>query len=247
MRKKIVAGNWKMNLSLQAGEELIKGILKRDKDPTVSGILIPSFVHLSRAASLIKDTPLHLGAQNNHPNKNGAFTGEVSAPMLKSVGVEYVLVGHSERRSYFHENNPQLRSKVKALLEAEIKPIFCCGESLEDRNRGKHFEAVADQLEVVWSLDPKEFEALVIAYEPVWAIGTGKTASVDQAQEMHSFIRAQAQKHFGQLAETTSILYGGSCKPDNAKMLFSQNDVDGGLIGGASLKADDFVAIINSF
>lgn len=247
MRKKIVAGNWKMNLNLEEGKELVRSLIEEDLSTEVECILIPSFVHLSEVRKLIEKTTLKLGSQNNHAEAGGAYTGEVSAAMLRSVGVAYGLVGHSERRTYQQEDSELLAAKVKQLFENEIKPIFCCGESLSERKREQHFETVERQLQPLWELKPKEFEQVVIAYEPVWAIGTGETASAAQAQEMHAFIRAQVQKNFGNLAASCSILYGGSCKPTNAADLFSQEDVDGGLIGGASLKAKDFVSIVNAF
>ena len=247
MRKKIVAGNWKMNLDLEEGKELVRSLIQEDLSTEVECILIPSFVHLSEVSKLTEQTTLKLGSQNNHAVNGGAYTGEVSAKMLQSVGVSYGLVGHSERRIYQKEDAETLSAKVQQLLKNGINPIFCCGESLSERKNSQHFETVEKQLQLLWELEPKEFEQVIIAYEPVWAIGTGETATAEQAQEMHTFIRAQLQKNFGTLAAQCSILYGGSCKPGNAAELFAQEDVDGGLIGGASLKAKDFAAIVNAF
>lgn len=247
MRKKIVAGNWKMNLDLDEGKNLVKNLIQEELSTEVECVLIPSFVHLSELGKLIEESSLKLGSQNNHAEAGGAYTGEVSAAMLRSVGVAYGLVGHSERRVYQQEKSEVLAAKMRQLFENEIKPIFCCGESLNERKNAQHFETVEKQLQPLWKLKPKEFEQVVIAYEPVWAIGTGETASAEQAQEIHAFIRAQVQKHFGTLAADCCILYGGSCKPNNAHELFSQEDVDGGLIGGASLIAKDFAAIVNAF
>jgi len=249
MRKKIVAGNWKMNLKFEEGKELTEEIVERvsNTKKQCEVILFPSFIHLAAVQRITEGYSVKIGSQNNHEQENGAFTGEISAAMLKSVGVNYGLVGHSERRTYFNENNESLLAKTQALLEEKIKPIFCCGEALEDRKNENHFKIVEGQLEVLWSLSPEDLESIVIAYEPVWAIGTGETASAEQAQEMHAFIRTLIQKKKGDgAAETTSILYGGSCNPSNAKELFAQPDVDGGLIGGASLKIDDFMSIIKA-
>ncbi|MEQ8623965.1 MAG: triose-phosphate isomerase [Vicingaceae bacterium] len=250
MRKKIVAGNWKMNLTFKQGKELTEEVVERVSNTKrkCEVILIPSFIHLAAIERITEGYSVKIGAQNNNENKDGAFTGEVSASMLKSVGVNYALVGHSERRTYYHESDETLLAKSKALLAEDIKPIFCCGEALEDRKNERHFDIVKDQLEVLWSLKPEEFEHVIIAYEPVWAIGTGETASAEQAQEMHAFIRDLIKKQKGEKsAEATSILYGGSCNPSNAKELFAQADVDGGLIGGASLKINDFMSIVKSF
>ncbi|MEQ8908914.1 MAG: triose-phosphate isomerase [Vicingaceae bacterium] len=247
MRKKIVAGNWKMNLSVPEGELLAEELTKIELDKTVSTVLIPPFTHLDRVGKKLEDSGILLGAQNSHQEPKGAFTGEVSVAMLKSLCVSFTLVGHSERRTYFKEDNELLKAKTEALLSEGITPIFCCGESLEERKSGNHFETVNQQLQLLWDLAAEDFEKVILAYEPVWAIGTGETATAEQAQEMHAFIRAQIQKHFGKASDTTSIIYGGSCKPSNAKELFAQPDVDGGLIGGASLQADDFAAITNSF
>lgn len=249
MRKKIVAGNWKMNLTFEEGKALTEEVVERvsSSKKQCEVVLIPSFIHLAAVQRISEGYSVRVGSQNNHEKEKGAFTGELSATMLKSVGVNYGLVGHSERRTYFSESNEQLLAKTQALLAENIKPIFCCGEALVDRKNENHFKVVEEQLEVLWSLDPEVFENVVIAYEPVWAIGTGETATAAQAQEMHAFIRNLIQQKKGEsIAESTSILYGGSCNPSNAVELFVQADVDGGLIGGASLKIDDFMSIIKA-
>jgi len=246
MRKKIVAANWKMNKDLQEGIHLVNQI-KNELPILEEGqlvIIIPSHVHLASIGNVLGPI-LTLGAQNVHHEEAGAFTGEVSAKMLKSVGAEYALVGHSERRTYFKEEATDFQGKFNQLFSEGVKPIYCCGEQLEDRNSGVQFEVIAKQLEVLWPLNDKEIDQIVIAYEPVWAIGTGLTATAEQAQEMHAYIRALILDKFDeQIASDISILYGGSCNANNAQELFSKEDVDGGLIGGASLKSDDFLAII---
>ena len=248
MRKKIVAGNWKMNTLLNDGMELAKAVEKLEKEKTSDALAIiaPPFTHLSKVRELIEN--VKLSAQDCASEASGAYTGEVSPEMLLSTGVEYVILGHSERRSYFHEDNPLLNKKVKLALSKGLKPIFCCGEVLEEREAGKLFDVVREQLEVgLKDLTTEEIGRVVIAYEPVWAIGTGVVATPDQAQEMHKFIRDLLVDLFDdKLAENMSILYGGSCKPSNADELFANPDVDGGLIGGASLKAEDFIAIVNA-
>jgi triosephosphate isomerase len=249
MRKKIVAGNWKMNTLLKDGMELAKAVEKLEKEKTSDALVIiaPPFTHLSRVKDLIES--VKLCAQNCASESSGAYTGEVSPEMLLSTGVEYVILGHSERRSYFHEDNLLLNKKVKLALSKGLKPIFCCGEVLEEREQGKLFDVVREQLEVGLSdLTNEQISKVVVAYEPVWAIGTGVVATPDQAQEMHKFIRDLLVDLFDDhVAENMSILYGGSCKPSNAEELFANPDVDGGLIGGASLKAEDFIAIVNAF
>jgi triosephosphate isomerase len=250
MRKMIVAGNWKMNTDLSAAKnlalELKNSLSNYNGDKGV--IIAPPFTNLSEVGNIIKDTPIQLASQNCASEESGAYTGEVSVSMIKSVGAEAVIIGHSERREYFKESNETLLKKLNLTLNAGMRPIFCFGEVLEERESGAHESTVDKQLtETVFKLKPEEFSKVVLAYEPVWAIGTGKVATPEQAQEMHAFIRKRIVENFGEaLAENTTILYGGSCKPSNAKELFSQKDVDGGLIGGASLKADDFVAIINA-
>jgi len=253
MRKKIVAGNWKMNKSYDEGIALIEETIKlldaeNVKDTEV--IFCPPFIHLHKAAKLVKDKKhVSTGAQNCYSEESGAYTGEVSAGMIKSSGAEYVIIGHSERRQYFGETNQQLAKKVNLVLRHNLIPIYCCGEPLEVRESNKHFELVSTQIkEGLFHLTKDEINKIVIAYEPVWAIGTGKTASKEQAQEMHAHIRKLiAQQYDEKTANGISILYGGSCKPSNAKELFAQPDVDGGLIGGASLVAADFVGIVKGF
>lgn len=251
IRKRIAAGNWKMNLSVSAAHELFQAIaeaydtLRLDEQRQV--ILAPPFVYLEQLSKWAEEYPfLHLCAQNCHQEDKGAFTGEISAPMLTALGVEYVLVGHSERRSLFHESHNLLSLKVDAVLRNGLIPIFCCGEPLAVRERNEHFNLIQQQLEdSLWHLSA--LDKILIAYEPVWAIGTGKTATPEQAQEMHAFIRKLVAARYGQqVAEGLTILYGGSCNASNASSLFSQPDVDGGLVGGASLKAQEFIPIIQS-
>lgn len=250
-RKKIVAGNWKMNQNLFEGKQLVTDILKRSSNlsENVKVVIAPPFIQLELAASQIKEVEgFYLAAQNCHQEKAGAYTGEVSAYMLKSVGVDYVILGHSERRQYFGEDEILLAKKVNAVLDAEMKVIFCVGEPLEIRDANTQNELVKKQiLGGLFHLEEAQFENIVIAYEPVWAIGTGRTASAEQAQDMHAFIRSViAEKYGNDVAANTTILYGGSCNAANAAALFACPDVDGGLIGGASLKADDFDAIIKA-
>ncbi len=253
MRKNIVAGNWKMNTTFQEAEELIDNIVvKLEKtEPKCEVIVCPPAPYLELVSDYSNDSEgaVTIGAQNVSEYEKGAYTGEISAAMLSSMEVDYCIIGHSERRKYFGETGSQLAAKVERLLDNAIRPIFCCGEQLEEREAGNHFDIVQNQIEeAVFHLDKDEFSNIVIAYEPVWAIGTGKTATAGQAQEMHAFIRSLVEKKYGkETAENTTILYGGSCNAANAKELFANPDVDGGLIGGASLKADDFVAIANSF
>ncbi|MBK8706850.1 MAG: triose-phosphate isomerase [Saprospiraceae bacterium] len=249
-RQRLVAGNWKMNKNYQEGRDLTTDIIRLLQPTEVKVVLAPPFIHMKSVSNIIQDmTHLYLGAQNCHQEEKGAYTGEVSASMLKSTGVDYVIIGHSERREYFGETDGLLAKKVAAVLANDMLPIFCCGEKLDIREAGTHEALVAQQLkEGLFGLSAEEFARVVIAYEPVWAIGTGKTATPQQAQEMHHHIRSLIARQYGkELAEQTTILYGGSCNPSNASELFAQPDVDGGLIGGASLKAEDFVAIVNSF
>jgi len=249
MRKKIVAGNWKMNTTLSEGIELARQVnsLVENNPSDVTVVVAPPFIHLAEIRKLL--TNVYLAAQNCASESRGAFTGEVSVEMIKSTGAQYVIIGHSERRSYFKEDNDTLFKKTKLAIDQELIPIFCCGEQLSEREAGKYFSTVKDQLdETIFKFDERQFRKIVIAYEPVWAIGTGVNATPQQAQEMHKFIRELIAKKFNEsLAEDTTILYGGSCKPSNAKELFDNPDVDGGLIGGASLQAGDFMAIIQSF
>jgi len=252
MRKKIVAGNWKMNNSLNRGIELaaeINKMVRKQEDHDVTVILAPPFIHLPDVARIVDKDMVGVSAQNCAAEPKGAFTGEVSAKMIKSTGAEFIIIGHSERRQYYKEDHEVLKQKVKLTLENGLTPIFCCGELLSERESGNHFDIVKGQLQdSLFNLPAHDFSKVVIAYEPVWAIGTGVTASSDQAQEMHAFIRKTLTEKYGEeVAQNVSILYGGSCKPSNAKELFANKDVDGGLIGGAALKAEDFLAIINSF
>lgn len=250
MRKNIVAGNWKMNNDLAETSELLNHLkMQLVKEPTAEVYVAPPFTSLYHAFQNLKDTPVKVAAQNMHYEKKGAFTGEVSAQMLQSVGVSTVIIGHSERRALFNETNDILKKKVSAAIEAGMTVIFCFGEELKERKEGKHFDVVKTQLEDgIFHLQKEDWEKVILAYEPVWAIGTGETASPDQAQEVHAFIRKTiAEKYDDSTAGNVSILYGGSVKADNAKEIFGKEDVDGGLIGGASLKAIEFLAIVNAF
>jgi triosephosphate isomerase (TIM) len=249
MRKKIVAGNWKMNKTLQDGIELARTINQQVTKKDVHVVLCTPFIHLTEVARVITNKTISIGAQNCASESSGAFTGEVSAEMIRSTGAQYVIIGHSERRTYYNETDAILNKKVKLALSNRLIPIFCCGEVLSERQAGKHVQVVKTQIENgLFDLSSEDFRKIVIAYEPVWAIGTGVTASSEQAQEMHKVIRdCIAEKYGKDLAETTPILYGGSCKPSNAGELFANPDVDGGLIGGASLSASDFMGIVNAF
>jgi triosephosphate isomerase (TIM) len=252
MRKKIVAGNWKMNKTLEEGLELFNQInesLKDGKAKADTVVIAPSFIHLAKFAELPAEGKIALAAQNCSSQESGAFTGEVSASMVKSAGASYVILGHSERRQYFKESAEELVLKVRLALANGLTPIFCCGESLAERERSNHFQTVEEQLGAsLFCFEGEDLKNLVIAYEPVWAIGTGLTASSEQAQQMHSHIRSLLQGRYGAgFAEEIPLLYGGSCNAQNAAELFSQKDVDGGLIGGASLKPQDFLTIINAF
>lgn len=250
MRKKIVAGNWKMNTTPAEGIELLKQVaaLKSEITKDVTLIVAPPFTHLAAVVETAKGTGIAVSSQNCAAEAKGAYTGEVSAQMIASTGATYVILGHSERREYYGETSETLNCKMKQAYANALTPIYCVGEKLEERESGKFFEVVASQIrEVVFNLTPEEFSSLVIAYEPVWAIGTGKTATSDQAQEMHKFIRETLAEKFGAAAQNTPILYGGSCKPSNAQEIFSKPDVDGGLIGGAALVARDFIDIAKGF
>ena len=252
MRKNIVAGNWKMNNTIEEGVNLakeVKELVASKSDNGVKIVLGTPFVHITEVQKVAQGSRLAVSAQNCAAEAKGAYTGEVSAQMIKSTGAEYVIIGHSERRAYYGEDNAILLRKTKLALENGLTPIFCCGEVLEERESGRHFDVVNKQLEeTIFTLSAEDYSKIVIAYEPVWAIGTGKTASSAQAQEIHQFIRTLiARKFNNEIAQNTSILYGGSCNAQNAKELFANVDVDGGLIGGASLKAKDFVEIIYSF
>jgi len=253
MRRKIVAGNWKMNKRFDEAEELVSEIAdlieETPLDEEVELIICPPFLYLEMVADIASESAFHVGAQNVSNHEQGAYTGEVSAPMLESMGVEYCIIGHSERRKFFAETDEMLASKVKMALASEIEPIFCCGEVLAEREAGTHFEVVKAQLQHgLFHLTAEDLYNVIVAYEPVWAIGTGVVASPAQAQEMHAFIRGLITEQSGpELADDTAILYGGSCNAANAAELFSQPDVDGGLIGGASLKAAEFIQIARSF
>jgi triosephosphate isomerase (TIM) len=251
MRKKIVAGNWKMNMDLAEGLKYAAAIDKYFKE-NPSGktlvILCTPFIHLAGASEILKHGKVALGAQNCASEASGAYTGEVSAWMVKSTGAEYVILGHSERRSYYHEDDKLLSKKILLAINSGLKVIFCCGESLHERESEKHFLIVRRQLEEgLFSLTEQQMDMVVVAYEPVWAIGTGLTATPEQAQEMHKFIRNIIKEKYGNdSAKKLPILYGGSCKPSNASEIFSKPDVDGGLIGGAALKKEDFIAIVEA-
>ena len=249
MRTKIVAGNWKMNKNSEETEDLLNELIEKlPDDKEVQVIVAPTFVNLASAVDHLEFTNITVAAQNMHQNENGAYTGEISADMLKSVGVNTVILGHSERRSIFHETDSIIAYKVDTALKHDMTVIFCFGEELKDRQDKQHFNIVENQLrDGLFHLENDAWEDIILAYEPVWAIGTGETASPDQAQEMHAFIRETIRSRYGNdIAENVSILYGGSVKPDNAQEIFGKPDVDGGLIGGAALKADDFVAIVNA-
>jgi len=251
MRKKIVAGNWKMNMDLAEGlafAESIKNYFREKPSEKSEIILCTPFIHLAGLSGLLKDDKISFGAQNCAAESSGAFTGEVSASMIKSTGAEYVIIGHSERRTYYHENDEVLNMKTILAINSGLKVIFCCGEVLQEREEGVHFSVVQRQLEKgLFTFSEEEFSKVIIAYEPVWAIGTGLTATPEQAQEMHKYIRDLIMEKYGtDFADQVSVLYGGSCKPSNAAEIFSQVDVDGGLIGGASLKKEDFCAIVDA-
>lgn len=253
MRKNIVAGNWKMNLDHAAGLQLFAEILNL-VNSEIKGkqevVVCPPFIHIASLAQLLKaNSTISVGAQNCHQADSGAYTGEISASMLKSSGASYVIIGHSERRAFFAEDDLVLARKLDAVLKNDLRPIFCIGETLEQRNAGTHFDVIESQLkEGAFHLSDGSFKKLTLAYEPVWAIGTGLTATPEQAQEVHAFIRAKvADQYNPEIASDLTILYGGSCNPKNAAELFRQEDIDGGLIGGASLKAVDFIDIIKVF
>lgn len=249
MRKYIVAGNWKMNNNLAQTQDLITALKQQNISSDAEVMIAPSFTNLYSAFETLKDHPVEVIAQNMHFAEHGAYTGEVSASMLESVGVKTVILGHSERRAYFGETDDILAKKVDAALAANLRVIFCFGEELADRKSGNEESVVASQIKnALFHLDASAFKNIVLAYEPVWAIGTGETASPEQAQDMHKFIRKTLNDKYGpDVADQMSILYGGSVKPNNAKEIFSKPDVDGGLIGGAALNADDFFAIVNAF
>ncbi|MCK5441759.1 MAG: triose-phosphate isomerase [Maribacter sp.] len=248
MRNKIVAGNWKMNKDLTGTEALLEELSAKLPDTNAKVMVSPTFVNLANAVQKLKDSKIEVIAQNMHFAENGAYTGEISANMLLNIGINTVIIGHSERRAYFGETDEILSKKVKAALANNMQVMFCFGEELEDRKSGNHFNLVESQLKnALFDLDLAAWPNIILAYEPVWAIGTGETASPEQAQEMHAFIRKTIAEAFDtDIAENVSILYGGSVKPGNAEEIFSKPDVDGGLIGGASLVADDFIAIVKA-
>ena len=253
MRKHIVAGNWKMNCTFNEADDLINGIMEQLEEKELPRdtqlIVCPPFPYLEMTTDYANDSYFMVGAQNVAAEEKGAYTGEVSAEMLESMEIDYCIVGHSERRAYYGETDQTVAAKVDRLLAHGLKPIVCVGEVLEEREAGKQLDVVKRQVEEgLFHLTAEQMKEVVIAYEPVWAIGTGKTATPEQAQEIHAHIRSLLAAKYGKaLADDISILYGGSCKPGNAKELFACPDIDGGLIGGASLKAEDFVAIAMSF
>ncbi|TAI49501.1 triose-phosphate isomerase [Flagellimonas allohymeniacidonis] len=248
MRTQIVAGNWKMNKTQDETEDLLSELSAKLPDSHADVIVAPTFVNLGSAKNALQSSTIKVAAQNMHFAENGAYTGEISADMLLNLGIDIVILGHSERRSLFGEDDSLLAKKVNTAIEKGMTTIFCFGEELDERKSGNHFSVVESQLKnALFDLDEKAWNQIVLAYEPVWAIGTGETASPEQAQEMHAFIRKTiAEAYNTSIANGVSILYGGSVKPGNAAEIFSKPDVDGGLIGGASLKADDFVAIIKA-
>ncbi|MGB3142574.1 MAG: triose-phosphate isomerase [Maribacter sp.] len=248
MRSKIVAGNWKMNKNLAETEALLSELSAKLPDTTAEVMVAPTYVNLSSAVRSLQSSKIEVIAQNMHYAENGAFTGEISADMLLNIGIDTVIIGHSERRAYFGESDAILSKKVITALQKGMRVMFCFGEELNDRKSGNHFNVVESQLKnVLFNLEPSAWTKIILAYEPVWAIGTGETASPEQAQEMHAFIRKTISEAFDSaIATNVTILYGGSVKPSNAEEIFSKPDVDGGLIGGASLVADDFIAIVKA-
>ncbi|MBN4070414.1 triose-phosphate isomerase [Olleya sp. AH-315-F22] len=249
MRTKIVAGNWKMNNDLTETEALITALKSQPKTSNAEVMIAPTFVNLQSAVKQLENNTIEVIAQNMHFAESGAYTGEISASMLKSIGIETVILGHSERRAYFNETDDLLAKKVDTALQNNMRIIFCFGEELADRKSENHENVVESQIKnALFHLQALAYKNIVLAYEPVWAIGTGETASPEQAQEMHAFIRKTIANNYGNdVADSVSILYGGSVKPANAKEIFSKPDVDGGLIGGAALNAKDFFAIVNAF
>ncbi len=249
MRDRIVAGNWKMNNDFNETEKLLDQLKLYPEPADVKIMIAPSFTQLYQSVQLLKSTNISVVAQNMGAAHSGAYTGEVSPKMLKGIGVNTVIIGHSERRDIFKEDDMFLTKKIKIAIESDVEVIFCLGEKLEDRISNNHFEIVAQQLKkTIFNLSNKSMTKIILAYEPVWAIGTGETATAAQAQEMHFYIRKLISSNFNsKIADNVSILYGGSVKPENAKEIFSESDVDGGLIGGASLNAEDFMRIANSF
>ena len=248
MRKKIIIGNWKMNNDKQETENFLLKLKNKTWNKEIEVKVSPSFVSLENAQKILRNSPVEVVAQNMHYEKNGAFTGEISCKMLKSINVNSVLIGHSERRTLFYENDEIIKRKIKTALNNEMKVIFCFGESLEDRNKKKHIKTITKQLDVIMSdLKTNQRNQIILAYEPIWAIGTGLNATPEQAQQIHKYVREEIATAFNKnLANSVQILYGGSLKPNNSEEIFSKPDIDGGLIGGASLSFDDFYSIIRS-
>ena len=249
MRNKIVAGNWKMNNDANETEVLLEKLKKHNFNNDVKVMVSPSFTNLQKSVINLSDSKIEVIAQNMNESEKGAYTGEVSPSMIKSIGVSRVIIGHSERRAYYNENDQVLKKKINNALKNQIEIIFCFGEQISDRRSRKEFEIVKNQLSnTLLEIKKSDWSNIILAYEPIWAIGTGENATAEQAQEMHFFVRSWIKSNFGtRISEMVPILYGGSVKPDNASEIFSQPDVDGGLIGGASLIIDDFIEIINSF
>jgi triosephosphate isomerase (TIM) len=250
MRNTIIAANWKMHKNIHEAQKFMLEFtdIKKTISSSAKIIFFPPYIHLAHFKEYTHSTDIEFGAQNLNQHEKGAFTGEISAAMIQSCGAQYVLIGHSERRQYFHEDNPLLAGKINTALKQELKCMYCCGEKLEQRQENKQFDIVEKQIrEALFHLNPSEMAEISIAYEPVWAIGTGLNASPEEAQEMHSFIRELIQKNYGsKVAENISIVYGGSLKAANAQEIFAQADIDGGLVGGASLNVADFLEIVKS-
>ena len=249
MKNKIVAGNWKMNNNKGQTKSLLNKLNSYKIPDDVRVIVAPSYTQLDQSTQMLKGTQISVAAQNMNAASSGAYTGEISAAMLKSIGVNSVIIGHSERRSLYHESDEILNNKVKSAIESDMEVIFCFGEELDDRKSGQQFEIINKQLSsTLFNMSELDWKKIILAYEPVWAIGTGETASPSQAQEMHAYIRKIISNRYNDnLANNVSILYGGSVKPSNVKEIFKGSDVNGGLIGGSSLDADDFMAIVNAF
>jgi len=248
MRKKVIIGNWKMNNDKQETENLLLNLKNKIWDKEIEVKVSPSFVSLEYAQKILKNSPIEVVAQNMHYEEKGAFTGEISYKMLKSINVNSVIIGHSERRTLFYENDDTIKRKIKTALDNEMKVIFCFGESLEDRKKKRHIKIISKQLDVITNdLKINQWNQIILAYEPVWAIGTGLNATPEQAQEIHKHVREEIATTFNKnLANSVQILYGGSLKPNNSKEIFFQPDIDGGLVGGASLSFEDFYSIIRS-
>tara|TARA_B100000902_G_scaffold221471_1_gene210410 strand:+ start:36187 stop:36942 length:756 start_codon:yes stop_codon:yes gene_type:complete len=251
MRKRIVTGNWKMNLNYKEALSLVTDVIDNiPKNTNIEVIFAPSYLYLSEISNMCRALDnIKIAAQDCSVEGIGAFTGDVSASMILSVNADYVIIGHSERRKYYNESNVFLKNKVNRVLDSNLGIIFCCGESIIQRENNEHFDLIESQLnESLFHLSRDEFKNIIIAYEPIWAIGTGVNATAEQAQEIHKFIRRMIKDRYGSdISEEVSVLYGGSCNPSNAKDLFNKDDIDGGLIGGASLQSQNFLSIINSF